>query len=86
MHSVGTMFRELAANNGISVAEQSCLLLAQLADPNSKRRFDVDLDFRTCEVIAGVNLNCLLMRRKKKKKKDKCLRLIVRERDFIKVL
>jgi hypothetical protein len=36
MHSVGTMFRELSANNGISVAEQSRLLLAQLADPNSK--------------------------------------------------
>jgi len=56
MYSVGTMFREQAALHGASLPEYSRLLLAQLQNPNSDRRFDVDLDFRTCEVIAGKEL------------------------------
>ena len=55
MYSVGTMFREQAALIGVSVPEYSRLLLAQLQNPNSERRFDVDLDFRTCELIAGMS-------------------------------
>lgn len=54
MYSVGTLFRELAAKNSVSVAELSRILLAQLQNPNSEHRFDVDLDYRTCEIIAGL--------------------------------
>jgi hypothetical protein len=55
MYSVGTMFREQAAINRVTVAEYSRILLAQLQNPHSERRFDVDLDFMTCEILAGMS-------------------------------
>ena len=45
-HSVGMLFRESAASRGISVAEQARLLLTE-------RGIDVEIDYKTCEMIAG---------------------------------
>ena len=44
--SVGMLFREAAANRGITVAEQARLLLTE-------RGIDVDIDYKTCQMIAG---------------------------------
>ena len=45
-HSVGMLFRESADSRGISVAEQARLLLTE-------RGIDVEIDYKTCEMIAG---------------------------------
>ncbi len=44
--SVGMLFREAAANRGITVAEQARLLLTE-------RGIDVEIDYKTCQMIAG---------------------------------
>ena len=44
--SVGMLFREAATDRGISVAEQARLLLTE-------RGIDVDIDYKTCQMIAG---------------------------------
>ena len=44
--SVGMLFRKAAANRGITVAEQARLLLTE-------RGIDVDIDYKTCKMIAG---------------------------------
>jgi len=44
--SVGMLFREAAVDRGISVAEQARLLLTE-------RGIDVDIDYKTCQMIAG---------------------------------
>ena len=44
--SVGMLFREAAVKRGISVAEQARLLLTE-------RGIDVDIDYKTCQMIAG---------------------------------
>ena len=49
-HSVGALFREAAKNRGITVAEQAKLLLVE-------RGIDVEIDYKTCQVITGVNMN-----------------------------
>ena len=49
-HSVGNLFREVAARRGISVAEQAKLLLTE-------RGIDVEIDYKTCEMISGKNIS-----------------------------
>ena len=49
-HSVGNLFREVATKRGISVAEQAKLLLTE-------RGIDVEIDYKTCEMISGKNIN-----------------------------
>ena len=49
-HSVGNLFREVAAKRGISVAEQAKLLLTE-------RGIDVEIDYKTCEMISGKNID-----------------------------
>ena len=44
--SVGMLFREVASDRGITVAEQARLLLTE-------RGIDVDIDYKTCQMIAG---------------------------------
>ena len=44
--SVGMLFREAASDRGITVAEQARLLLTE-------RGVDVDIDYKTCQMIAG---------------------------------
>ena len=44
-HSVGNLFREIAAKRGITVAEQAKLLLTE-------RGIDVEIDYKTCEMIS----------------------------------
>ena len=44
--SVGMLFREAASNRGITVAEQARLLLTE-------RGIDVEIDYKTCQMIAG---------------------------------
>ena len=44
--SVGMLFREAASNRGITVAEQARLLLTE-------RGIDVEIDYKTCLMIAG---------------------------------
>ncbi len=48
-HSVGNLFREVAAKRGITVAEQAKLLLTE-------RGIDVEIDYKTCEMISGENI------------------------------
>tara|TARA_B100002052_G_scaffold173518_1_gene157912 strand:- start:34 stop:798 length:765 start_codon:yes stop_codon:yes gene_type:complete len=48
-HSVGALFREAAKKRGISVAEQAKLLLVE-------RGIDVQIDYKTCQVISGFNI------------------------------
>jgi len=45
-HSVGMLFRQSALDRGITVAEQARLLLTE-------RGIDVEIDYKTCEMIAG---------------------------------
>ena len=45
-YSVGNLFREVAAKRGITVAEQAKLLLKE-------RGIDVEIDYKTCEMISG---------------------------------
>ena len=45
-YSVGNLFREVAAKRGITVAEQAKLLLTE-------RGIDVEIDYKTCEMISG---------------------------------
>ena len=45
-YSVGNLFREVAAKKGITVAEQAKLLLTE-------RGIDVEIDYKTCEMISG---------------------------------
>ncbi|KAF2077514.1 hypothetical protein CYY_001213 [Polysphondylium violaceum] len=63
-YSVGTMFREIAAQLNISVGLQSKMLREiqesndkELVESNLKkmngRRVDIDIDYNTCEIIAG---------------------------------
>ena len=49
-HSVGNLFREVAAKRGITVAEQAKLLLTE-------RGIDVEIDYKTCEMISGENIS-----------------------------
>ena len=49
-HSVGNLFREVAAKRGISVAEQAKLLLTE-------RGIDVEIDYKTCEMISGKDID-----------------------------
>ena len=49
-HSVGNLFRKVAAKRGISVAEQAKLLLTE-------RGIDVEIDYKTCEMISGKNIS-----------------------------
>eukprot|EP01133_Synstelium_polycarpum_P003682 gene3682-4237_t len=49
-YSVGSMFRELAASLNISVPEQSRIL------KEIQERVDVELDFKTCTLIQGIDL------------------------------
>ena len=51
--SVGMLFREAASSRGISVAEQARLLLVE-------RGVDVDIDYKTCMMIAGKNVESAL--------------------------
>jgi len=49
-HSVGNLFREVAAKRGISVAEQAKLLLTE-------RGIDVEIDYKTCKMISGESID-----------------------------
>lgn len=49
-YSVGNLFREVAAKRGITVAEQAKLLLTE-------RGIDVEIDYKTCEMISGKNID-----------------------------
>ena len=49
-HSVGNLFREVAAKRGITVAEQAKLLLTE-------RGIDVEIDYKTCEMISGEDIS-----------------------------
>ena len=49
-YSVGNLFREVAARRGITVAEQAKLLLTE-------RGIDVEIDYKTCEMISGRNID-----------------------------
>ena len=48
-HSVGALFRDAAKKRGISVAEQAKLLLVE-------RGIDVEIDYKTCQVISGFGM------------------------------
>ena len=48
-HSVGNLFREVAAKRGITVAQQAKLLLTE-------RGIDVEIDYKTCEMISGKDI------------------------------
>jgi len=52
-HSVGALFREAAKNRGITVAEQAKLLLVE-------RGIDVEIDYKTCQVITGSDIDTSL--------------------------
>ena len=52
-HSVGALFREAAKNRGITVAEQAKLLLVE-------RGIDVEIDYKTCQVITGAGIDSSL--------------------------
>ena len=52
-HSVGSLFREAAKKRGITVAEQARLLLVE-------RGIDVEIDYKTCQVITGAEINSVL--------------------------
>ncbi|GAM24074.1 hypothetical protein SAMD00019534_072490 [Acytostelium subglobosum LB1] len=68
-YSVGSMFRELASSLNMSVAKQSRLLLdLQLHEqgkwdgsydikqnPLYGRRVDIELDYRTCQIVQGID-------------------------------
>ena len=49
-YSVGNLFREVADKRGITVAEQAKLLLTE-------RGIDVEIDYKTCEMISGKNID-----------------------------
>ena len=49
-YSVGNLFREVAAKRGITVAEQAKLLLTE-------RGIDVEIDYKTCEMISGKSID-----------------------------
>jgi len=49
-YSVGSLFREAAKNRGITVAEQARLLLVE-------RGIDVEIDYKTCQVITGAEID-----------------------------
>ena len=49
-YSVGSLFREAAKNRGITVAEQARLLLVE-------RGIDVEIDYKTCQVITGAEMD-----------------------------
>ena len=49
-YSVGNLFREVAAKRGITVAEQAKLLLTE-------RGIDVEIDYKTCQVITGAEID-----------------------------
>ena len=49
-YSVGNLFREVAAKKGITVAEQAKLLLTE-------RGIDVEIDYKTCEMISGNSID-----------------------------
>ena len=49
-YSVGNLFREVATKRGITVAEQAKLLLTE-------RGIDVEIDYKTCEMISGRNID-----------------------------
>lgn len=54
------MFRQLANDQGLSISEQAHILKQQLINPNESlppRRLDVELDYRTCEIIAGKDVH-----------------------------
>jgi|TARA_B110000881_G_scaffold221547_1_gene251951 cytidylate kinase len=49
-YSVGSLFRQAAKERGITVAEQARLLLVE-------RGIDVEIDYKTCQMISGSNTN-----------------------------
>jgi len=49
-YSVGSLFRQAAKDRGITVAEQARLLLVE-------RGIDVDIDYKTCQMITGAKIN-----------------------------
>jgi len=49
-YSVGNLFREVATKRGITVAEQAKLLLTE-------RGIDVEIDYKTCEMISGKSID-----------------------------
>jgi len=49
-YSVGSLFRESAKERGITVAEQARLLLVE-------RGIDVEIDYKTCQMISGSNIS-----------------------------
>ena len=52
-HSVGSLFREAAKKRGITVAQQARLLLVE-------RGIDVEIDYKTCQVITGADIDSKL--------------------------
>jgi cytidylate kinase len=52
-HSVGSLFRQAAKERGITVAEQARLLLVE-------RGIDVDIDYKTCQMITGSKIKSKL--------------------------
>ena len=52
-HSVGALFRDAAKKRGITVAEQAKLLLVE-------RGIDVQIDYKTCQVISGFSVKSKL--------------------------
>lgn len=52
-YSVGSLFRQAAKERGITVAEQARLLLVE-------RGIDVEIDYKTCQMISGSNTNSSL--------------------------
>ena len=51
--SVGMLFRQSASKRGITVAEQARLLLTE-------RGIDVEIDYKTCQMIAGYQISSKL--------------------------
>jgi cytidylate kinase len=52
-YSVGSLFRQAAKKRGITVAEQARLLLVE-------RGIDVEIDYKTCQMISGSSTNLSL--------------------------
>ena len=52
-YSVGSLFRQAAKERGITVAEQARLLLVE-------RGIDVEIDYKTCQMISGSSTNSSL--------------------------
>ncbi len=71
-HSVGNLFREVAAKRGITVAEQAKLLLTE-------RGIDVEIDYKTCEMISGKDIETEIGVIEQCSIRDQALRFLRRE-------